>query len=222
MKKVCVLLLLGWILVIGTGEIRAIYCPPDEGVDPFTSAADVTGEIYGFGTFSGTLAGPTVIKRSAPDPVTNIIDTEITSLVLSGTLSGMDVTLRAGVKEGVSPPSIGEIDCTTGDSFFDVFFELVTPYGLLHNKLPGAHVETNIPDIPPPPGTLYPGEPPVPLFNTQGEEVGVLTSYSHTVELPYIEPPIIPGLSPWGTLILISLLVALGVWMVMKKRKAIA
>ncbi|BAP56252.1 hypothetical protein THII_1955 [Thioploca ingrica] len=77
------------------------------------------------------LTGPTEIERQAGVP--HQIDTEIVSMVLNG--SG--ITVRAGVNQGITPASKGEIVetiPTEADSEFRVYFEIDVPgIGTLHN-----------------------------------------------------------------------------------------
>jgi hypothetical protein len=68
-------------------------------------------------------------------------------------------------------------------SFFDVFFEIQTLFGRLHNDQP-ARLRTEI-DAIPPIGAIYVGDPePVPLNDELGNQVGFLVHVEHRVGLP--------------------------------------
>lgn len=93
---------------------------------------------------------------SAPPVNDDHINTEIVSMVLQDDNNTM--TLRAGVNQRLSKPSLGKIiellnDSTQGYSFFEVYFEIDgTPLGTLYNKEPHI-MERIITQVPP--DTIY-------------------------------------------------------------------
>jgi len=106
----------------------------------------------------GTMAAPTPppeIPDSAPPLGNHHINTEIVSM----NLTGNGFTLRAGVNEGLSQPSLGQIielanDATQAYSFFKLFFEIDLPNsmggGTLYNKDSDSHdLELIITKVPP-------------------------------------------------------------------------
>lgn len=137
----------------GPGEHWVDECPA--GIDDTNSTAVVTVINAGSdGQCSGSvivedavLKGPTEIKRQAGVP--HRIDAEIISMVLTGG----GVTVRAGVNQGVTSASEGEIVetiPTEADTEFRVYFEIDVPgIGALHNKEPHIMRAEGIKFVPP-------------------------------------------------------------------------
>jgi hypothetical protein len=94
-----------------------------EGGTPTPGCLDV-----GAATFSGTGE----FARGIPykSGTYNTIDTEVLSMVLTGTVHGDDVTIKAGTQEGLTEESTGKIREQTPDTFypadtwFDLFFKV--------------------------------------------------------------------------------------------------
>ena len=120
---------------------------PDPGCDEFSSIATVKVELTNppAGEFGCDLSGPTVITRSAVETKPpDSIDTEIVAMQLEGSCQPGNIPVK--VRVSGSQASTGRIieqnDSIPGtlefpaDSFFDVFFEIDTPIGTLHNNDP--------------------------------------------------------------------------------------
>jgi len=164
----------------------------------------------GIGAFTLNMAGDVSIFRGqgmiVPD---HHIDTEMVSMMLTGFFMGAPITLIAGdgvadlmCSAGLRSPlcSLGRITEVPGgptlaDSSFDVFFELSgTPFGPLRNRT--SHVDAGRIAFIPPIGYTYqclPGNCPIPLFDTQGNMVGTVTSVIH---IPAPEPHAVFLLGP--------------------------
>ncbi len=145
--------------------------PSSAGVDRFDSSLTLTGyslATTSFGTctvdFDGR--GPVVVSRSAPSG--GAIDTEIVAMQLTGTAtvqSGGTCTIPAGdydvtMFEDPDRASVGNVQRKgasdyPADSFFDVFFKLDTPVGVLDGGPPGGpvgdaiHVTNTVNSLPP-------------------------------------------------------------------------
>ncbi len=148
------------ITTLSPPSASAQVCGPGSGwVDPCPAGDDdfpTSGAVVGI-DFDGdcvqdqslVLSGPTTIQRQASVPDT--IDTEIISM----SLEGGGFTLNAGAST-VNPnvlPSLGEIveqvgDDTLADSFFDVYFEVLTTGDPLYNHS-ALKVEAVIDQVPP-------------------------------------------------------------------------
>jgi hypothetical protein len=159
---------------------------PPAGTDEFDSAATITIDFGGGLVMTETVTGPTRIERGDPfDPDGGHIriDTEIVSMELRGQTAFGPITVR----ESPTKRSTGHVTQQTAgidfpaDSFFDVFVQMDTPLGRLHNNDPIA-MDAVIHEIPPFEATY---EPPVvmgvDLFNEAGDKVGVITHAQHFV-----------------------------------------
>ena len=162
--------------------------PPAAGCDQFNSAASVKVQFTNppSAPLDCDLGGPTLITRAAVAGGTlDSIQTEIVAMNLTGTCGGAAlVTLR----ESPGLASTGKIteqqNAVPGElefkanSFFDVFFEVDTPIGTLHNQDP-LRLECKIQSIPPF-GCVY--EPDVGnliLYNADKKEVAKLIHAAH-------------------------------------------
>ncbi len=130
------------------------------------------------------VGGPTVVSRRAPES-DGTIPTEIVSMNLIGVGEAEGWALRVGFEEDELPPTLGEINQPTvdswpADSFFDIFFEVDTPYGAFHNDTP-LHVVAQLDRIPPSVGTDYEvvfadsSAPWLPLLDEDGGTIANLT-----------------------------------------------
>ncbi|MEQ9237416.1 PEP-CTERM sorting domain-containing protein [Coleofasciculus sp. E2-BRE-01] len=199
--------------------VAADSCGPGEHwVDTCTSGFDSFGSFATIGIDTNldnqvdstiVLSGPTTIFRGdpidTPDPLDgtdgftphlNQINTEIVSLELSG--GGF--TLKAGDGTGnlnddgalYSPGKImeKENDPKLAISYFDIFFEIDSSLGKLHNKVPlrQSAMINRVPPI----GIDYTHNIPNPisLFNENDDEVARLVNATHT---PAPEPLTILG-----------------------------
>lgn len=179
------------------------------GIDTFSSVATIGLDLNldNVKDISVVLSGPTSIYRGGPvdaivghprlgnvgtiDGHMDVIETEIISL----TLTGGGITVRAGDGTGnllndgplYSPGALQEkpADSFRADSFFDVWFELDTPSGTLHNLQP-LRLESTI-DRVPPIGFSYTHAIPNPigLFDQYGIERARLVDAVH---MPVPEP----------------------------------
>ncbi len=169
---------------------------PPAGYDTFDSDATVdvqvppvTGPITPL-----HLEGPTTIQRS--DPAVNVngddyIDTEMTSLDLTGvdpSLGKVTVTLNPSMLSSdtgmvtADNPSPGPDFPAT--SFFDLFLDVDVAGMQLHNEQPGVMTATDVMCIPPI-GSVYSGET-VPLLNSAGTEVALVTSAQHVPSIDHM------------------------------------
>ena len=140
------------------------------------------------GDFGVTLNGPTTIARGSvrvgPSDRREI-PTTMTALDLDGMLeSGGETLGPLSVRLNPDQPSTGRIiaDGLGSDfpatSFFDIFLQITTPLGILHNDVP-IHMHADIPRIPPL-FTLYqPDNEPIPLKSSDGRTVGMIRHAAH-------------------------------------------
>ncbi len=177
-----------------------------KGKDAFNSTAVVGVAMTPTGPPTTTvLQGPTVIMRGDPtagtDPNDATHKSRIDTEMLSLDLTGGGLTLHAGSAFGL-PPSLGAIIEKTGPgtpgcggpadpgfacSFFDVFFELMGPFGTLHNA-EALRVESVIDEVPPLAFTYQHPPKIIPLLNAAGQPVAFLVNASHTPLNPIPEP----------------------------------
>ena len=162
--------------------------PPAAGCDEFNSAASVKVQFTNppSDPLDCDLSGPTLITRSAVvEDTLDYIETEIVAMNLTGMCGGAaDVTIRESsalastgriTEQQNSVP--GELEFKA-NSYFDIFFEVDTPIGTLHNQDP-LHLECKIQGIPPY-GCVY--EPDVGnliLYNADKKEVAKLLHAAH-------------------------------------------
>ena len=184
---------------------KAGHIPPHTDCDRSSSEATHSVFITSVGLVTcgaGDLTGPTRISRTAAD-ADDVVDTEIVTMLLTGNCGGIPITLRespsldsTGKITEQSNPNPGMLDFPA-DSFFDVYFELDTPLGTLHNNLGNpARMKCELTDPPglPPHGCEYqlnltdppPPAPPSPvrLYNEAGDEVGYLVQATHSLLPP--------------------------------------
>jgi hypothetical protein len=142
-----------------------------------------------------------VVEQTPPD--TETVPTEIVQMELTGSSSLGPLTVRAGSDCPLCPQSVGEIEENenntpgeldlpvegvfpslpgTADSFFDIFFEIDTPFGTLHNDEP-MRISATLTEKPPE-GTKYikpdnTGD--IPLLDGTGQDTGIrIKVASHT------------------------------------------
>ncbi len=146
-------------------------------------------------TYKVRLSGPTTVEvffegregvaEDDDDDQLDEVETEMVEMNLSGTSSIGNVTVRLNSDR----ESLGEIEETentepgrldvppfansgTADSFFDVFFELALPNGMvLHNRDP-MRMESVISHKPPASGEAFRAPGPIPLFDENGNDSG--------------------------------------------------
>ncbi len=182
---------------------------PDAGCDEFDSGAQVNVMLTNGQRATVTLNGPTLIQRG---PVQQggdgleVVDTEIVLMMLEGDSTLGPITVR----ESASQDSNGEVrekENTTQDfdfpaqSFFDVFFEIDTDIGTLHNTQP-LRMECEVDELPP---VLCLYQPPIPdpieLYSEFGQLFGWIVHGLH-VPLPAGEVLVVftnsPALLTWG------------------------
>ena len=161
---------------------------PGMGTDSFPSGAHVTIDITGFGTDHVTLRGPTTINRSAPclgcgPGGRTVIQTEMVQLDLQGVSPMLGPVF---VQESPSLPSQGQVMQQApgvdfpAESFFDIFFQIQTQVGVLHNNQP-LRMQSVIYGIPPISSLYFPPFPstPIQLFNNLNQPVGFLRHAAH-------------------------------------------
>ncbi len=167
---------------------RAEY--PSAGTDEFDSSARVTVDLTMSGgpEFPVTADGRTTIVRGAPRPDTgdgrSAIDTEIVSMALRAVtpigpiaITESPTRTSAGVVQQQEPGTD-----FPADSFFDVFVEIETPLGTLHNET-AIRLSATIDALPPFQAEYIPKETfvGVDLFNASGQKVGVIKHAAHFV-----------------------------------------
>ncbi len=177
-----------WVDACGTPSIDSFF-------DVFFSSAviEIEGDVTSpFGEFATTVfgSGTTKVQRGQPQESgtpghNDTIPLEMVSLELTGSaqLLGVDLRLRAGVEAGLALPTLGLIqetgDPAVVDSFFDVFFEVETPLGTLHNIVPltvQAAIDRVIPYQ-----VDFVGQNPVQLFGPFNIPTGItITNLTHT------------------------------------------
>jgi len=164
------------------GAIPASPNYPPAGDDTFDSPVYVSVEINGVGSDNFRLDGPNTVHRDNPcvgcgPGGRTTIDTEITAFDFTGNSS---ILGPVHIRESPSRPSLGRISQQQpgvdfpADSFFDVFAELDTSLGTLHNDQP-VQVQAVINGIPPY-GDAFRSQAPVVLFNNQNQPIGTLIS----------------------------------------------
>jgi hypothetical protein len=181
-------------VVPGAGPIPSCPIPngqfPQPGCDSFSSLATVKVLISNpnLGEFACDLSGPTqIVRHAVENKPPDSLDTEIVFMKLTGTCQPGGVTIT--VRESPTRISAGRIveqqNGTPGtlefpaSSFFNVYFEVVTPAGTFHNVTPGLRMACKIASIPPY-GCFY--EPPigsVPIFHPDEKQAGLLIHASH-------------------------------------------
>lgn len=158
---------------------------PGAGDDTFDSGASVKIDLGPSGAENVTLNGPTTVHRSSPcigcgPGGRDTIQTELVQMTLTGTspLFG-PIQLR----ESPILVSPGQVSQQTpgadfpADSFFDVFVEIDTLSGTLHNQQP-LHMQSVIHALPPI-NEPYSSTASVQLYNSVGQPVGTLTRATH-------------------------------------------
>ena len=189
--------------------------PPAAGCDEFNSAASVKVQFTNppSDPLDCDLGGPTLITRAAvAQGALDSIQTEIVAMNLTGICGGVVVTVRESTtrdslglitEQQNAEPGVLEFEA---DSFFDVFFEVDTPIGTLHNQ-EALHLECKIQSLPPY-GCVY--EPDVGnliLFNADKKEVAKLIHAAHIPldpkkkllvfeNVPKVTPTTTPTLNP--------------------------
>lgn len=147
----------------------------------------------GFNETVSMISGPFSIVRQQQQGLgdgtaASFIDTEILGLTLFGTSANVGpMMVRIGADNGVQQaPTLGQItnvvsnpiglpvlvgpsDFVSGNSFFDVFFEVDTAGGTFYNRVPHSLILPNITSLPPngihvPPPLV----PSVPLYRRMG------------------------------------------------------
>ena len=182
----------------GSGTVGGLpACPiqpdlphPDPGCDEFQSLASVRVNFTNppLDSIECDLSGPTQITRNALISVgdRDTVPTQITAMELEGTCvpGNVSVTVRESSSEastGLITEQQNTIDDLLefkADSYFDVFFEVDTPLGTLHNQDP-LRMECKIQAIPPS-GCFYePDIGVVTLYNDDKKVVGELVHARH-------------------------------------------
>ena len=162
---------------------------PPAGLDEFKSAAGLEADVRAIGgpVVSATVKGPTKVRRGGPIEQPDgrtIVDNEIISLELTGGTTSFPITVRensARKSNGIIRQQTPGVDFPA-DSFFDIYVEITTPLGVLHNKQPirlGAVINA----IPPLQAQYIPEETfvGVDLFAADGTRVGILRHAAHFV-----------------------------------------
>ena len=181
--------LVATVIAITPLSLPAAATYPPAGLDEFPSAAGLEADLSAIGgpVVSATVKGPTKIRRSdsmKQSDGRNVIDTEIVSLDLTGGTTSFPITVR----ESPTRESSGIIRQQTpgvdfpADSFFDIFVEIDTPLGVVHNKQP-VRLGAVINAIPPLQAQYIPAETfvGVDLFAADGTRVGILRHAAHFV-----------------------------------------
>jgi hypothetical protein len=150
---------------------------------PVTLTCSLAGE-------TSIARGPVVGKQVQADGTVLVsIDTRIFYGKLVGTCDPGSIPVTLHFK-----PSAGRIDVKynpftnifgfPASSFFDVFFEVDTPIGTLHNSASDPARVTATIDRIPPKGSTYRETSSVLLYDSSGHVVGKLVQGSHTLSTP--------------------------------------
>ncbi|MFQ6092431.1 MAG: DUF6073 family protein [bacterium] len=176
-----------------TVEITPPSCPPtgypQAGTDAFPSSAGLQVYFPGIGGAVVKLEGQTTVQRGEPTLTEELmtIDTEIIDI----NLTGSDPILGP-ITLALNPqyPSTGQItqldpeEESPMENFFDVYVELYTEIGVLHNEDP-IRMRATIESIPPRAGVYeYVGEPHLPLYDGEGIEMGYIVNVKHVTQPP--------------------------------------
>lgn len=152
-----------------------VFLPP-AGTDDFPASRAIieVQPLFGGPLQHYECSGPTMINRGDPDPLTGMIQTEMLSLSLQCT---------GGVRIMLNPtrPTMGQVS-RTGDSFFDVFFEVEGLPGIQMaiNQEP-ARMQATIAHIAPY-GAVYAGVRAVTLVDAAtGQPFAQVTDLQHFV-----------------------------------------
>jgi hypothetical protein len=113
-------------------------------------------------------------------PGTAEVHTEIVSLRLEDPTCSY--VLRAGTAEGLTKPSLGEVEALgaadfPAESFFAVFFEVDTPFGTLYATEPVLLVGNNLNDLPPRTIYIHEESDAVPVYFKGGADADKLFGY---------------------------------------------
>ncbi len=162
-------------------------CPA--GTDKAPSRALITVEIPCEGEIHMIpFQGPTEIERQAGSP--HSIDIEIQSMLLKDPTETYSII--AGSAYGLSSP--GQITETLSNPWlanidFNIFFEINTPIGKLHNKEPHEMGVKNIACLPPiDKAHIPPADVTTPLYNENDQMVACLVGAVHTLDVKLDKP----------------------------------
>ena len=149
----------------------------------------MTVDLNSVGLVSAALNGPSSVRRGDPADLDGDglleIETEIVAMNLAGTTAYGPI----GLMQSPARRSFGLVKQRTPDadypaeSFFDVFFEIQTPLGAMHNLVP-VRMQATI-DAIPPLLAFYRSmmSAPIPLYNAAGVQTGFLR-YAVHIPLP--------------------------------------
>jgi len=171
--------------VVGSGLSAQDY--PPAGMDMFPSGAGMFVQIGSQQPVFVTLNGPTDVMRGAPHDADGDGRMEIETEIVQMNLAGASPFGPLQLRESPTRQSLGRIMQQTAgqdypaDSFFDVFVELNTALGPLHNEQP-VRMRAVIDAIPPILKVYTPPQPvAIPLLNANGQVVGQIL---HSVHVP--------------------------------------
>jgi hypothetical protein len=172
-------------LFMFTIDARALIYGHDERVEVHMT---INLPAYGILDMEVALVGSMTIEWSDPyeGPDGDVIDNEISSILESSSASRIfifcDTCFGGGLTEWKPSPDF------PAESFFDVFFEMELPDGMiLHNEIP-LHVSSFVTQWPPY-WEIYEMDlaVPVPLHNELGDPVGEILFWSQE-HMPYYPP----------------------------------
>jgi len=178
--------------MVTIASVPDALCYPPAGLDymdPTTATIEL--EIIDMFNEVLTFEGPTTVSRSDPyDPGDGRIkiDTEIVSMELTKTSVNIGEIM---IIESPSKESSGAVQQLSSgedfpaDSFFDVYVEIQTPFGTLHNDDP-VFMYATIHSIPPW-GSTYESLPePIPVKDEENNIVGFIKHVSHKIPPPSV------------------------------------
>ncbi|HWO56342.1 MAG TPA: hypothetical protein VNN55_02125 [bacterium] len=136
--------------------------------------------------------GPTIVRRDAgPYSDGQIIQTEIVAMELTGNTGANGPVI---FRQSPAQPSLGGVvnvvtdgsgNLVSGDSFFDIVFEIEFPMlGLTAIPASPVHIRTSVDSMPPRPGTTHQSQPgaSTPLLNKNtGNQIGWSCATTHSV-----------------------------------------
>ncbi len=186
MTPVCQSVVLTDTGVPGSGLAAQDY--PPAGEDMFPSGAGMLVQIGAQDPMFLTLNGPSRVMRGDPHDSDGDGRMEIETELLEMNLTGMMAAGEIHLRESPTKQSLGRVHQQMAgqdfpaDSFFDVFVDLETPLGMLHNERP-VQMKSVIHAIPPIMDAYQSQPGDIPLLNAQNQVIGRIRYVIH-VPLP--------------------------------------
>lgn len=175
------------------GEYQSWQPPPPAGSDCFDSWVTLRLTIFppyfpGGCTETLMIGGPFKIFRGNPTNTGPLLLDSIQTLMACARFTGPSICagaltarLSPTIASSGSIKSLAPAENFPADSFFDVFFEIDTNLGTLHNSSP-SHMQTTINKVPPDDGEIYYGPGTIiPIYDESGIQIGEILEVSHEI-----------------------------------------